>query len=108
MSFVVVAHDALASTATQVSNIGSTLTAAKAAAAASTARVLAAGADEVSVAIAAVFSGHALDYQAGSLQVAGFHQRFEQLMSAAGDWYAVAESPTHRRCRRWSSNCWRR
>ncbi|MBX9983625.1 MAG: PE family protein, partial [Mycobacterium gordonae] len=90
--FVAVLPDALTATAINLSGIGSTITTANTAAAASTTGVLAAGADEISAAIAAVFSGHALDYQAFSAQAAAFHQRFEQLVNTAGSWYATAES----------------
>lgn len=58
MSFVVAVPEALTVTATDFAGIGSALAVANAAAAAPTARVLAAGADEVSATIAAVFSNH--------------------------------------------------
>ncbi|KZS70039.1 hypothetical protein A4G29_07590 [Mycobacterium kansasii] len=58
MSFVVAAPQALMVAATDLAGIGSALTAANAAAAAPTTGVLAAGADEVSAAIAALFSSH--------------------------------------------------
>ena len=58
MSYLVAAPEFLASAATDLSNVGSTVIAANAAAAAPTTGVLAAGADEVSAAIASLFSGH--------------------------------------------------
>ena len=59
MSFVIAVPEFVASAATDLSNIGSTLTAANAVAAAPTTGVLAAAEDEVSAAIASVFSGPA-------------------------------------------------
>ncbi|CMI72217.1 PE-PGRS family protein [Mycobacterium tuberculosis] len=55
MSFVIVAPEALMSVASEVAGIGSALNAANAAAAAPTTGVLAAAADEVSAAMAALF-----------------------------------------------------
>ncbi|BBX75655.1 hypothetical protein BST45_19325 [Mycobacterium shinjukuense] len=57
MSLVVAAPDALVATATELAGIGSALSAANLAAAAPTTGVLAAGADEVSAAVAALFPG---------------------------------------------------
>ena len=56
MSYLVAAPEFLASAATDLSNIGSTLSAAKSAAAAPTTGVLAAAEDEVSAAVAALFA----------------------------------------------------
>ncbi|MEQ0600188.1 PE family protein, partial [Mycobacterium tuberculosis] len=64
MSFVSVAPEIVVAAATDLAGIGSAISAANAAAAAPTTAVLAAGADEVSAAIAALFSGHAQAYQA--------------------------------------------
>ncbi|WP_152408445.1 PE family protein, partial [Mycobacterium tuberculosis] len=58
MSFVIAAPEAIAAAATDLASIGSTIGAANAAAAANTTAVLAAGADQVSVAIAAAFGAH--------------------------------------------------
>ncbi|OOK79554.1 PE family protein [Mycobacterium kansasii] len=55
-------------------------------------RVLAAGADEVSAAVASLFSGHAQVYQALSAEAARFHQQFMQALSTAGTTYARAEA----------------
>ena len=59
MSFVVVDPEMLAAGAADLENIGSALSAANAAASAPTAGVLAAGTDEVSAALASMFSEHA-------------------------------------------------
>ncbi|WRO43731.1 PE family protein PE33 [Mycobacterium canetti] len=56
--------------------LGSTLGAATAAAAAQTTGIVAAAHDEVSAAIAALFSAHGQAYQAASAQAAAFHTRF--------------------------------
>ena len=73
MSFVIAAPEFLTAAATDLANIGSTIGAANAAAAAPTTSLLAAGADEVSAAVAALFGGHAQSYQALSAQAAAFH-----------------------------------
>ncbi|EUA86939.1 PE family protein [Mycobacterium ulcerans str. Harvey] len=52
---------------------------------------LAAGADEVSAAVAAVFSGHAQAYQALGAQVAAFHDQLVTALDAAAGKYASAE-----------------
>src|SRR5262249_3740838 len=57
-----------------------------------TAGILAAAEDEVSAAIAALFSGHAQVYQALSAEAALFHQQFMRAMSAGGAMYAAAEA----------------
>ncbi len=94
MSFVVAAPDVLGTAAADLSNIGSTLGAANAAAAAPTTGVLAAAEDEVSAAIAAVFSGHAQAYQAMSAQAAGFHAQFVQALTAGADRMPARKPPT--------------
>jgi hypothetical protein len=57
MSFVITAPEMATAAASDLGSIGSAISAANAAAAARTGRVLAAGADEVSQGIAALFSG---------------------------------------------------
>ena len=81
MSFVFATPEYVAAAATDLANIGSTINAANAAALAPTSEVLAAGADEVSASIAALFGAHAQAYQAISAAAAQFHQQFVQLMS---------------------------
>ncbi|OBK23860.1 hypothetical protein A5634_04705 [Mycobacterium asiaticum] len=53
---------------------------------------MAAGADDVSAAIAALFGAHAQAYQQLSAQAAQFHQQFVQLMTAGAAQYAGAEA----------------
>ena len=92
MSFVIVAPDMLAAAAADLESIGSALSAANAAAAAPTTGLLAAGADEVSVALASLFSGHAQAFQALSAEAAAFHQQFVQAMTNSGAMFASGEA----------------
>ncbi|OBK47033.1 hypothetical protein A5655_08610 [Mycobacterium sp. 1081908.1] len=82
----------MASTASEVADIGSTIGAANAAAAAPTTGVLAAAGDEVSAAIASLFSSHAQEFQAVSDQAAAFHNQFVEALAGAGGLYASAEA----------------
>jgi PE family len=92
MPFLFTRPEILAAAATDLANIGSTLKAASSAAAPPTTGVLAAGADEVSAAVAALFGARAQQYQALSAQAAELHSQFVQTMAAAGAAYAGAEA----------------
>src|ERR1700677_4215062 len=92
MSFVIAAPEAVASAASSVANIGSAIGEANAAAVAPTTGVAAAAEDEVSAAIAALFSGHAQEFQALSTQAAAFHTEFVQLINGGAAQYAAAEA----------------
>jgi hypothetical protein len=92
MSFVFATPENVAGAASDLANIGSTISSANAAALAPTSGVLAAGADEVSATIAALFGAHAQAYQALSAQAALFHEQFVQLMSGGSAQYALAEA----------------
>ncbi|WP_152531561.1 PE family protein, partial [Mycobacterium sp. UM_CSW] len=92
MSFVVAAPSAMEVAATDLAAIGSTLSAANAVATAPTTTVLASGADEVSVAIAALFSDYGQGYQGLSAQAAAFHTQFMHALRGAQGAYAVAEA----------------
>ncbi len=72
MSFLLVSPDFVDSAAADLASIGSAVGAANNAAAAPTAELLAAGADEVSAAVAAVFAEHAKGYQTLSAQAESF------------------------------------
>ncbi|PHP01751.1 PE family protein [Mycobacterium tuberculosis variant bovis] len=86
MSFLIASPEALAATATYLTGIGSAINAANAVAAAPTTEILAAGTDEVSTAISALFGAHAQAYQALSAHVAAFHDQFVHTLTAgAGD-----------------------
>src|ERR1700758_5589669 len=92
MSFVVAAPDMVMAAANDLANIGSTISAAQAAAAGPTTGVLAAAGDEVSAAIAALFSGHGQAFQELSSQVAAFHGHFVQNLTSGGAAYTGAEA----------------
>jgi PE family len=101
------------SAATDLAGIGSTISAANAAAASQTATVAAAGADEISAAIAAAFGTYAQGYQTVSAQVAAFHDQFARALATGGNAYVLAEAANAsplRRC--WTSStrrlrrCW--
>ncbi len=91
MSFVVVSPEVLAVAGRDLASIGSAISQANVAAAVPTMGALAAGADEVSAAVAAVFSGHAQAYQALGAQVAAFHDQLVTALDAAAGKYASAE-----------------
>ena len=92
MSYVIAAPEFVSAAATDLANIGSAMRSANAAALAPTSDVLAAGADEVSAAVAGLFSAHPEAYQALSAQAASFHQQFVQLMNAGCAQYASTEA----------------
>jgi hypothetical protein len=92
MSFVFAAPQELAMAASDLAGIGSTLGAANATAAAPTTGVLASAADQVSAQVAALLSEHGLGYQQVSAQMAAFHERFVQTLSAGASTYAEAEA----------------
>jgi hypothetical protein len=89
---IVIAPEFVTDAASKLANVGSTINAANAAATAPTSGVVAAGADEVSEAVASLFGAHAQAYQAISAQAAAFHQDFVQLMNASAGTYAGAEA----------------
>jgi hypothetical protein len=82
----------MAAAAADVAGIGSSLSEANAAAAALTTRVIPAAADEVSAAIASLFSSHGTAFQALSAQAAVFHSEFVQALSAGAGAYASIEA----------------
>ena len=92
MSLVIAIPDVMAAAATDLANIGTTIRAANSAAATQTTGVLAAAEDEVSAAIASLFSGHAQAYQAMSAQAAVFHAQFVQALNAGAGSYAATEA----------------
>jgi triacylglycerol lipase len=92
MSYVIAAPEMMTAAATDLAGIGSSLSEAHRAAAASTTRVITAADDEVSEAIAAVFSAHGQGYQALSTQAAAFHAQFVQALKSSAGSYASAEA----------------
>ena len=92
MSYVIAVPEMMTSAATDLANLGSTLNVANAAAATQTTGVLAAAEDEVSAAIAAVFSAHGQGFQALGAQAAAFHEQFVQALTAGAGSYVGAEA----------------
>ncbi|ORV91545.1 hypothetical protein AWC11_10290 [Mycobacterium interjectum] len=92
MSFVIAAPGLVSDAAADIAGIGSSVAAAHRVASSSTTSVLAAAGDEVSVAIASLFSGHALDYQALGVQAEAFHARFVAALGESAGAYAATEA----------------
>lgn len=92
MSFLLVTPETLGSAAADIRQIGSTVGAGNLAAAIPTIQLTAAAADEVSVAIAAVFGTHANQYQAAAALAATYHEQSARALSAAAASYAGAEA----------------
>ncbi|SOJ56543.1 PE-PGRS family protein PE_PGRS16 [Mycobacterium simulans] len=92
MSFVFAVPEFVDAAAAELSTIGAAISQANAAAALPTTPVVAAGGDEVSAAIAALFGSHAQEYQAISAQVTAFHDQFVRNLQAAVSSYAGTEA----------------
>jgi len=92
MSYVIAAPEMMTAAATDLATIGSDLSAAHTAAAASTVGLIPAAADEVSASIAQLFSQHAADYQALAARATAFHEQFVQHLTASARSYAGAEA----------------
>jgi hypothetical protein len=92
MSNVIAAPGMLVAAAADVAGIGSSLRAAHAVAVGQTTSVAVAAGDEVSAAIASLFSSHAQQYQALSAQASAFHAEFVQALTGASGAYAAAEA----------------
>jgi len=84
--------DLIETAAGDLAGIRSTLSAATAAAAPSTTGVATAAADEVSVAISALFDTHGQQFQALSAQAEAFHSEFVQLLNSGAASYLSAEA----------------
>jgi hypothetical protein len=92
MSFVITAPETLTAAASDLANLGSTISEAHAAAAVSTTELLPAAADEVSAQITALFGGYAQKFHAVSAQAAAFHAQFVQALNAGAGSYATTEA----------------
>ncbi|WP_373175721.1 PE family protein, partial [Mycobacterium marinum] len=92
MWYLSVAPDELAAAATELRDVGSIVSTVNAAAAVPTTALWPAAADEVSAAIAALFSSHAQQYQSLSVQVAAYHDQFVRALAAGGASYSLAEA----------------
>lgn len=92
MSFVIAVPEAMVAAAAELATIGSDIDAAGAAAASQTTAVLAAAEDEVSAAIAALFSAHGQGFQALSARAATFHEQCIQALMSSAESFASAEA----------------
>ncbi|WP_081283134.1 PE domain-containing protein [Mycobacterium asiaticum] len=92
MSYVLALPEVMSTAATDVASIGSAIATANQGVASATTEILAAAEDEVSAAIASLFSGHGRGYQALSAQAAAFNERFAQALTTATSAYASAEA----------------
>ena len=92
MSYVIAVPEMLAAAAGDMAGIGSSLSTANAAAAAPTTGIVVAAEDEVSAAVAALFSEYARVFQALSAKAAAFHEQFVQVLNASAGSYATAEA----------------
>jgi hypothetical protein len=92
MSSVMVVPEFVGQAAGQLESLGAELSAAHAAATAPTTGIVAAARDEVSAAIAGLFSQHAQQYQARAGQATAFHEQFVQHLTASAHSYAATEA----------------
>ena len=92
MSYTIVAPEIIALAATDLATVRSTLDVANAAAATPITGVLAAAQDEVSAAIAELFSAHGQGFQALSARAAAFHSQFMQALNHAGSAFGLTEA----------------
>jgi hypothetical protein len=92
VSYVTVVPEAMTAAASDLANLGSTISEAHTAAAASTTSVVAAAQDEVSTAIAALFSSHAQQFQALSAKAAAFHDQFVHALTGGAASYVEADA----------------
>ena len=107
MSYLLTVPSELMSAATDLAGIGSSISAANQSAASLTTSIAAAGADEVSAAIAALFGAHAQAYQQQGALVAAFHDQFvRSLTRGRGELMRPPRSPPPRPCRPSRSRCW--
>jgi len=91
MTYVITEPQALAAVAADIDGIGSSVSAANAAAAGQTSGVIAPAADEVSAAITKLFGVYSQEYQAVVAQAAAFQNEFSRALTAAGGAYAATE-----------------
>ncbi|BBZ48260.1 PE domain-containing protein [Mycobacterium parmense] len=92
MSFVVAAPELVTDAARNLASLGSTISEAHTAAAGPTIGLLVAADDEVSAAVAALFSNHASAFQALSARAAAFHTQLVATLNAGAGAYATAEA----------------
>ncbi|WP_142282280.1 PE family protein, partial [Mycobacterium sp. IEC1808] len=91
-SFVLISPEIVTAASSELSGIGLSIRSANAAAAGSTTSLLAAGQDEVSVAISSLFGSYAREFQALSAQATAFHDQFVQSLTAGAGAYSAVEA----------------
>jgi hypothetical protein len=91
MSFVIAQPEFVTAAAENLASIRSALTEAAAAASGPTSAMAAAGADEVSAAIAQMFGAYGQEFQAFNAQAAAFHAEFVSLLNGSGAAYLATE-----------------
>lgn len=89
---LVITPELVSAAALDLTRVGTAIDQAVATARGSTSSVAAAAADEISTAIAALFSGHGEAFQAASAQAATFQAQFVQLLNGSAAQYASAEA----------------
>ncbi|GAB3014142.1 PE family protein [Mycobacterium bourgelatii] len=94
MTSLLVEPEIVTAAVADIETIGSTVTAASAAAAAPTSNLLAAAADEVSVAFANLFGAYGKEFQAVVGQVEAFQTQFQRTLAAAANAYVQTELAT--------------
>jgi PE family len=92
VSLLAVAPELLGSAAAHLENIGSVVGAANAAAAVPTTGLAAAGADEISVAVAALFAGYGQQFQTLAGQAVAFGDQFTRNLVAGANSYTATET----------------
>ncbi len=92
MTSLLVQPEIITSVVTDMERIGSTVSAASAAAAAPTSGLLAAAADEVSAAIANFFGTYGQEFQAAVATVEAHQSQFQQALAAAANAYVHTEA----------------
>ncbi len=92
MTYVIAEPQIMTAVAADIEGIGSAISAASAAAAGPTSGLLAAAGDDVSAAVANLFSTYGQEYQAVLRQVEAFHAEFHRMLAAAGFAYTEAEA----------------
>jgi PE family len=91
MSFVIAATDFVEAAAHDLAGLGSSIGQATTVAAAPTTGIAAAGADEVSSMIAALFGSHGSEFQAIAARAATFHEQFVNMLSSGANSYLTTE-----------------
>ncbi|MGB9308042.1 MAG: PE family protein [Mycobacterium sp.] len=92
MSFVTIGPEFVEAAAHDLAGIGSSLRDATSAAAAPTTGMAAAGADEVSAAISALFGGYGQEFQALAADASAFHAQFVSMLNSGAGAYLSTEA----------------